>query len=528
VHKDGSLFLIQKYDDHYQVEDQVNKFATLQKALTNIHTYQLDKYSLWSAAFFGVKAAEIIKFLEEYSINIIPKNVKNFIKDEIESFWTMELYIEKRTVRLKGNPDAIEKIMSIDTVKEMIVAKKEDVVYFSKSNLYKLRSKLIKTNVFLKEMNEGIGYTDLKLKLGVNLYNYQEEAVKRFIGENKNNLRGRGLIVMPPGTGKTITALKIIEELKVKTLIIVPKEDNYKKTWLKEIEKNTNYTENDVSYNSLEEKTITFFSYLQAARKLSKQNNKWGLIIYDNAYQLPADESSKTAFISSKYKLAMDSTIARPNIEDLSIYRAIGPKVIDLPLKKLEENYQIKVKCTEIKIPYKSWTDVPERDPFHTISKNLEKVEAIKYIFKLHPENNFVLASYYRSVAKKISDELEINYCSGNPNDEKRDNLLRKFNNNEIKVVILTGILEDMALENIDILVSISYLKGSDREEYKRIGKLKSSNIWSKKIGYYYALVATETEEEKKYRIRRDEMIKHGYEFSILSLEKLRSKAYGI
>ncbi len=115
------------------------------------------------------------------------------------------------------------------------------------------------------------------------------------------------------------------------------------------------------------------------------------------AYQLPAAVSSKTAFISSKYKLAIDSTIARANIEDMSIYRAIGPKVIDLPLKKLEENYQIKVKCTEIKISYEPWTDVPERDSFHTISKNIKKVEALRYILELHPDNNFVLASYFTS-----------------------------------------------------------------------------------------------------------------------------------
>lgn len=524
VHNDGSIYVIQKYDENYQVEDKLNKFATLQKAPSNIHTYQLDKYSLWSAAFFDVKTEDIIEHLEKNSINIIPENIKDFIKDEIESFWTMELYIENSTIKLKGKANAIEKIMAIDTVKEMIVSEEKGTLYFNLSNLYKLRSELIKTNVFLKEMNEGIGYTDLKLKLGVNLYNYQKAAVKKFTSEDK--IKGRGVIIMPPGSGKTIIALKIIEELKVKTLIIVPKKDNYKKIWLKELKKNTDYTEKDVSYNSLEEKTITFFSYQQAARELCNQNNNWGLIIYDKAYQLPAVKSSKTAYITSKYKLAMDSTIARPNKDDMNTYRAIGPKLIHLPLKKLEENYQIKVKCTEIKIPFKPWTDESEKDDFHTISKNINKLEAVEYIQKLHPEKNFVLASYYKRVARKLSEKLKIeDCCTGNSNDEERDTLLRKFNNSQTKMIILTSIIEDMGLENIDVLISLSYLKGSEREEYKRIGKLKSSNDWSNKIGLYYALVAEGTKEEKKYHERRNEMINHGYNFSILTFEGLRRKA---
>ncbi|MFW6015481.1 MAG: helicase-associated domain-containing protein [bacterium] len=529
VHNDGRLFLIQKYDEHYHVEDQVNTFATLQKALSNIHTYRLDKYSLWSAAFLGVKALEIIDILDDYSINIIPEKIKNFIKSELESFWTMELYIENDIVRLKGNADAIKKILAIEALEKMIEAREKDALYFKISNLYNLRLELIKTNVFLKEMNDGVGYTDLKLNLDIKLYNYQKLAVKKFIGEDKNHINGRGLIIMPPGSGKTMVALKIIEELGVRTLIIVPDKKIYEDIWLVEIEKNTNYEEKDVSYNSFEDKTITFYSYIEAARKLSKPNDKWGLIIYDKAFRLAADLSRETAFISSKYKLALDSTIARGNTDDMSIYRAIGPKVIDLPLKKLEENYQIKVKCTEIKIPYVPWTDKSEKSGFHTISKNIKKVEALKYILKLHPDNNFVLASYYRSVAKKISEELKIKDIStGEPKNDKRDILLRKFNNNETKIVIITEIIEDMALENIDILVSLSYRQGSKREEYKRIGKLKSSNTWSKKIGYYYALVATGTEEEKKYRVRRNEMINQGYDFSILPLKKLRSKAYEI
>ena len=66
-------------------------------------------------------------------------------------------------------------------------------------------------------MNEGSEISDVKLNLDINLYGYQKEAVKRFIArDDKNRIKGRGLMIMPPSSGKTMVALKIIEKLKVK------------------------------------------------------------------------------------------------------------------------------------------------------------------------------------------------------------------------------------------------------------------------------------------------------------------------
>lgn len=48
---------------------------------------------------------------------------------------------------------------------------------------------------------------------------YQEEAVKNLMVD------GRGIVVLPTGTGKTVTAAKMIWELGVKTLIITPNKE---------------------------------------------------------------------------------------------------------------------------------------------------------------------------------------------------------------------------------------------------------------------------------------------------------------
>lgn len=221
--------------------------------------------------------------------------------------------------------------------------------------------------------------------------------------------------------------------------------------------------------------------------------------------------------------------MASSSKDNLNIYQAIGPKVFHLPLKKLERKFQIKVKCTEVKIPYEPWDNFHERDKHHTISKNKMKIDACRFIQGLYPQKNNVLVSYYIKVADKLGEELGIEkVCNGKSKEKDREEVLNNFNKRESKAIVLTNIIEKMKLKDIDVLISLSYLKGSEREEYKRIGLLKSCNKGKCKIGLYYALVTESTLEEEFYKIRRNKMILHGYEFSILTLNELRRQCYEV
>ena len=59
----------------------------------------------------------------------------------------------------------------------------------------------------------------MDFKTNIALYGYQERAIS--VTENKEN----GVFVSPPGSGKTIMALKIIEQKKQDALIIVHRKE---------------------------------------------------------------------------------------------------------------------------------------------------------------------------------------------------------------------------------------------------------------------------------------------------------------
>lgn len=183
--------------------------------------------------------------------------------------------------------------------------------------------------------------------------------------------------------------------------------------------------------------------------------------------------------------------------------------------------HQAKVTCIQIKVPYNPWDNNNEDDENHTVSKSDAKVEAFEIIDKKHGENNKVMISYYKSVSHRLGNMLNIQVVNGdNPNI--RNEVVDSFNNKIIDKIIFTKVIEKQSLKNIDVLISLSYHGGTERDEYIRIGKLKSSNGFSDKKVYYYALVSRETKEEEFYSRRRNFMINHGYEFKITTLEDLR------
>lgn len=531
VHNDGSIYLIEKLDKDYKVEDELNRYANLIEVPANVHTYFLDDYSLWSSAAMGIKADEIINFLNINSKNIIPKQVENKIKKAIKEFWTMELYIEENIIKLKGIKEAVNEILKSKNIQKRVIKKEKDTLTFNKEDFYDIRSYLLDHNVYLKEMCSEFDTCSLKINSDIILHGYQEKAVERFIQEKPNKSDGRGVIIMPPGSGKTLVGLKIIEQLGVSTLIIL--KDNKKAkmgnitTWIEEIKDKTNLSEKDISINSIEEgKSICICTYQYAANNIcsSDLKDRWGLIIYDNANNLPAKQASKTAYIPSKYKLAMDSILARSDNNETLIFKTIGPKISNLTLKKLEQDlYQIKVKCIEVKIPFvEPWDTKEEGKEIHTASKNIKKIEAFQLIDEYHGTKRKVLVSYFRKVSDKFNNILKIPLCDGKSNGNIREELITNFNEKKLSSMIFTEIIEKSTLKEIDVLVSLSYNGESEREEYLRVGKLKGSNEWSEKVGYYYALVSKGTEEEKVYNERRNKMIKHGYEFYIKTLDDLR------
>lgn len=533
IHNDNRIYVIEQQDKTYKIEKQLNLFATSIKTPERIHTYEIDEYSLWSAAALDIKSIDILEFLKINSNNQMPENVKSYINDTIKDFWTVNFnYKDDHIVLIESNNVKVMKIVKEkikernekDKDKKIVIMKNKSLsfaVNMDESQI--LKDILIKSNLFIKETVSNV--SQIAIKVDCELYEYQKEAVEAFINGNGKDIVKRGLVTMPPGSGKTLVGLKIIETLKVRTLILVEKQDSFN-IWRDEIYEKTNFNQSvkdTIECNKIND-NITIVTYRNTQGQLFEKINqeRWGLIIYDDAHKLPSPKNQRTAFIASPYKLALGSIIHRADNNQNLIYKAIGPKLYSSTIKELEaRNIHIKVDCMEIKLPQNYWEIKNSDEELHKEAKNIYKLESYKLIEGKHGDGNYVIGTYYQDVGEKFYNDInnaELAISDKLPQKE-REEFLYHINSRNFYKLIASEIIEKLPLKNIDVYISISYKGSSNREEYLRIGKLKSSNIKTDetidKIGYYYALVNINTKEEEKYRERRDNMISYGYKFKI-------------
>ena len=165
----------------------------------------------------------------------------------------------------------------------------------------------------ISKLSNGIS---IDLKFNGNMRDYQEEIVKKYIKHVSNVNGGGGLLDIAPGRGKTVMALKIIEQLKVKTLVIVHKTFLLNQ-WLERITMflpNAKVGKIQGETIDIENKDIVI-GMLQSLSMKDYYNGmfkEFGLCVYDEVHHLSAQVFSQTMMkIVTKYSLGLSGTMTR-------------------------------------------------------------------------------------------------------------------------------------------------------------------------------------------------------------------------
>ncbi|MCF8012532.1 MAG: DEAD/DEAH box helicase [Clostridiales bacterium] len=544
VHKNGKIFLIQDFDNDGHLAQKLTDFADMIKIPEGVSTFELSPYALWSAAAKGYEVENIISFLRNNSCNVLDKSLEIRINKNMMQYRSLKLFHSGKYLALQAvRSEIIEEILKKDKkLKEIVIQRANDcTLLFDTSRKIELKKQLFKREFFAidatNKMGRALDINFLKVtRSGVDfkLRDYQIQAAREFL-ENKDKAGGGGVVIMPPKSGKTFVGLKVIGSLKTNTLII-SEDSSSASSWKEEILDKTDLAEESILiYNSdrqaPEPITITTYRNLatnsEAFRYLSQQ--EWGLIIYDDAHKLPATTYRETADIPSKYKLALAATLDRSDNQGVLVFALIGPKWFEiLPQTLRRQGYLSNVECREIKVPlsekaeeeylYLEKNSNDNKALLKVAAKNDKKKEALVHLIR--PHKRTVIASFFTDLAEQIGQDYQIDFITGQINPSIRLEKVEKFNKEEINCLIHTLVGEQLNLQNIDVIVSISYQEGSEREEYLRLGKLMEVN---KKDydGWFFSIISAGTVEEYYYKRRRKSLINYGYRFKILELKDL-------
>ena len=176
------------------------------------------------------------------------------------------------------------------------------------------------------------------------LFPYQQGLVDKFMSTRQ------GVGVMPCGAGKTLSALALIAERKISTLVIVHTSElleqwkdeilgNKEKKIEKKLLGDFSFGQFGCGKKKLGDLTIATVQTLNNMKQLDfvKFNKQFGQVILDEAHHCPARTFLETIqSFTCRYMYGLSATPKRKDRKEFALYSNIGPVIYEVKDKELE------------------------------------------------------------------------------------------------------------------------------------------------------------------------------------------------
>lgn len=300
-----------------------------------------------------------------------------------------------------------------------------------------------------------------------NLFDYQKEALDYF--DNQDH----GILVAPPGSGKTIMGLAIIAKKSQPALIITHRKQIYNQ-WLERIEAFLNIPKKNIGQYSTKKEmkspiTVAMIQTLAKATNLKEISDKFGLVLVDECHHMPARTFRDviTQF-SPKYLYGLTATPTRKNNDEKLIFVYLGDILHTVPKDYNQQSsttnnssneLKVLIKETDLSIPFKvGVTQFPVLSKILTFDtkRNYQIIEDIVkeakagkkcLVLTERKDHADVLGQY-------LKHDFETSVLTGTLTPRKRQEKEKQVADGHFQILIATGQLlgEGTSLKNIDCL----------------------------------------------------------------------------
>ena len=151
---------------------------------------------------------------------------------------------------------------------------------------------------------------------------YQREALEEW-----KKRRGRGVVVLPTGAGKTHLALMGIDLWRRSTLVVAPTLDLVRQ-WYDRLRTAFRTEVGIVGGGEHEVRALTVTTYDSAYIHMEHLGNRFGLVVFDECHHLPGETYALAAKCClAPFRLGLTATPERPDGRDSLLGELIGPTV---------------------------------------------------------------------------------------------------------------------------------------------------------------------------------------------------------
>ena len=354
-----------------------------------------------------------------------------------------------------------------------------------------------------RELEEG---DPLDIGLTVELRDYQRTWVETFMD------RGAGVLVGPPGSGKTVAALGIMDDVGGETLILVPSRE-LATQWRDRIIADTSLEPDQVGEyhgGTKQRRPVTVATYHTAGMDRHRalfEEHRWGLIVFDEVHHVPADVYRRTTDLQSRHRLGLSASPVRGDEKEDEIFTLIGPPIGTDWSALFEAGYVIE---PELEIRYLPWGDEESSDAYaaasgherrQTAAMNPAKLAEINRLRRRHDDEPVLVFADWLEQGDAIAAELGVPFGSGDTPHSRRERFFDDFRHGRLETLVVSRVGDEgIDLPDASVAIFASGLGGSRRQGTQRAGR--TMRPAGKALVYVLVTRGTEEEEFARNQLR--------------------------
>ncbi|MFB6080264.1 MAG: DEAD/DEAH box helicase [Haloferacaceae archaeon] len=347
---------------------------------------------------------------------------------------------------------------------------------------------------------------DLDVALTTDLRDYQRDWVERFVE------RGAGVLVGPPGSGKTVAALGILSAVGGETLVLVPSRE-LAGQWHEELLAHTTLDDDEIGeYHGgrKERRPVTIATYQTAGMDRHRSlfdGREWGLLVLDEAHHVPAPVFRRAADLQSRHRLGLTATPVRESDDETDIYTLIGPP-IGTDWDALFDAGHVAEPEVELRyVPWEDeearnvWSSAEGRDRRREAATNPGKVAETRRLLEAHPDRKALVFVDWLDQGREMADALDVPFVSGETPHYERERLFAAFREGRERTLVVSRVGDEgIDLPDAGLALVASGLGGSRRQGAQRAGRTMRPT--GSALVYVLATQGTREEEFARRRTR--------------------------
>ncbi len=303
-----------------------------------------------------------------------------------------------------------------------------------------------------------------------------------------------GIIVAPPGSGKTVLSLAIIKDKQQPTLILVHRKQ-LADQWIERIESFLGILKKDIGRIGQGKSkpgkhiTVAMVQSMEKALESPEQSelcNAFGTIIIDECHHIPAETYQRVVSkLNSYYLYGLTATPFRKYNDGKLIFIHLGEVIheIKAPQVQGQRGTQIIIRDTDLFVPFNTKTDKLEtlfKILIHDSARNQLILNDV--VSELNSGRKAVIITERKDHIISLQQYLKQNYdtiaLSGDDSDLSKKSKWAAINKGDFQVLITTGQYfgEGTDIQNIECLFLV-YPFAFEGKLIQYIGRVQRSEV---------------------------------------------------